>query len=532
MAHHHQGRLADAIDGYRQALKDRPGDIAAIAGLGAALRAAGKIADAVAILEAGCLEHPDQPALLNNLGNAQGAAGNWMAAEICYADALALKPDYVEALANHGGALSQLGDAGSAAEAFDRASALRPDLAVLPYEAGKAWHGAGDTAAAIERLGRAKALAPGRADIVNDLGNALFDAGDLPAAAAAFTDAIAIDAKFLEPCFNRANSHRALGRLAEALADYEAALTIQPEHAEVRWNRALTHLLAGDWAAGFADYDWRWRRSGGSELPAPGLPRWDGVTTVDRHVLIASEQGYGDTLQFARYLPIVAARAGKVTFSCPAPLAGLMAEAFPGIEVTSVVPDRVQADCAAALLDLPGLLWSDSGMAGGHGAYLSRGGVESVPCKRPMKIGIVWNGSPSHRQDTERSMPLDTLRSLIEVSGVSFVSLQLDGSDEIIRTGLAGRIADPTAGLGDFKATRDVISALDLVIGVDTAGLHLAGAMGKPAWLLLAKVPDWRWGLAGDDTAWYPSHRLFRQSMPGDWRSPVQAAAAELSRIL
>ncbi len=520
--HHREGRLADAIALYRELLAAVPGDVGALGGLGAALRASGDTAGAVDILERACRDHPDEPALHNNLGNALAAAGQWMAAEASYVRALELKPDYLEALGNLGGALGRLGDHASAAETFEKAAELRPDLSVFAYEAGRAWRRAGDAARAAECLRRALALEPERADIVNDLGNAVTDTGDLDGALHLFSRAVELAPTFMEARFNRANTLRAQGRLADALADYDAALALAPEHAEVRWNRALTLLLMERWEDGLRDYAWRWRRQGAVSDPLVQVAKWRGEPDAAAHLLIASEQGYGDTLQFARYLPAAARRVGRVTFSCPPPLVELMASAFPDIEVTASAPETLAADAGAdagaSLLDLPGLLWPDVGMATADAAYLAGGAAAAMP----RRIGLVWRGNPSQRLDSERSIPLSLLAPLARTPGVEFHSLQLGGGEEIRAAGLADHIADATAELTDFAATRRLLAGLDLVIGVDTAVLHLAGAMGVPAWLLLARVPDWRWGADGDKTPWYPVHRLIRQAIAGDWSAPVQ----------
>ena len=515
--HHRQGDLETAVELYQRILTKGPNTLGAIAGLGVARRTQGRVQDAINLLTDARDKFPEEPVLLNTLGSAFGAAGRWMEAEDAYQEALKHAPDYLEAQANLAMALRQLGDDLGAAEAFANAFRLNPNVHSLALEGAKSFRLAGrdeDARQLLEQLlGHSGLGAVEEANILNDLGNMAFDANKLESAIAYFTRAISLNDGFLEAFFNRANAWRALANVDNALSDYDAAMALQPNHAEVRWNRALTLLLAGRWVEGFGDYAWRWQRDGASPLLPPDLAKWDG-TKVEGRLVVMAEQGLGDTLQFFRFLRHVKERATAVTLVCDKRLTTLLSGQIPGVEVTDQ-KDVSDAVCGVYLMDLPAVLWPGDDLVLSSEAYLTCKDEHRCPPNGRLRVGLVWAGNPGHQDDAKRSIALSDVMTAIADVDCDLVSLQVGD----VRRELSHfpAITDTGGEFTDFADTANALSSLDVLITVDTAVAHLAGAMGVPVWVLLPYVPDWRWGLMGETSPWYKTVRLWRQPSVDDW---------------
>jgi len=329
------------------------------------------------------------------------------------------------------------------------------------------------------------------------------------------------------------------GRLAEAVAAFEAAMALAPGFAPARTQHAMTLLLRGDFERGWPEYEWRWRTEGFTP-PRRELtqPMWDGREFAGRTLLLHAEQGYGDTIQFVRYAPMVAQRGGRVLLEAPAKLTRLL-RGLPG--VAQVIPAGAALpafDLRCALMSLPGVfkttlssipapvqyLKADEGLAASWANRLGK--------SAGLRVGIVWAGRRSHVGDFNRSIKLAALAPLAGVAGVRFFSLQKDDTaGEANHPPEGMNLIDLTADLTDFADTAAVISQMDVIISVDTAVAHLAGALGKPVWVMLPFLPDWRWLLNRDDSPWYPTMRLFRQKMPEQWSEVVASVAAALGDL-
>ena len=406
------------------------------------------------------------------------------------------------------------------------------------------------------------------------LGGALAGLGHLEAAAAAWRRSLALDPQ--APSFYRTNLYwllANLGRYAEgervlreaaardlrsadvlaALGDAlvgqgrlepgreycDAALAIDPAHKRARFVRACANFLAGRYAAAWPDYAYRPSAPWLHKLP-PGATnrRWEGQDLGGQSILLYDEQGLGDVIQFARYAPLLAQRGAAVVLCCPPKLVGLMRR-LPG--VARVVPrDRhrpvPRTAWACSLADVPGVLGTELDSIPGDCPYLParRRSPGLLLPARQFRIGIVWAGSPINHRDRARSCRLGDFAPLIELPGAEFVSLQAGPRAEELRTsGWRGLIDDPGDRLVPLEAAADALLEVDLVITVDSMPAHLAGALGRPVWTLLAFAPDWRWMLERSDTPWYPTMRLFRQPGPGDWagafREVRRALAARLA---
>ena len=323
-------------------------------------------------------------------------------------------------------------------------------------------------------------------------------------------------------------------RPADAVAAFTRAAALGRSPALAHYHRGMAHLLAGNFADGWRDYEAR--------LAVPALrprmfdrPRWDGTPLRGRRLLVICEQGYGDVFQFIRLLPALRGQGGSVLFECPQELRELLAPLLAGIEVVPLsgfAPPATPFDCYAHLLSLPHLTGMTLESIPRDLAYLHAEALAPPP-RSPLpgalRVGVCWAGSPTHPQDLHRSMSPELLAPLARVRGVSLVALQKDRTHWPALPGLDSFIAPPPLPLSDFMATARAIMSMDLVVSVDTAVAHLAGALGKPVWLLLSRDGEWRWLLARDDSPWYPRMRIFRQQGLGEWGPVIGTVCAALA---
>jgi len=435
--------------------------------------------------------------------------------------------------------------AGAHAEAIDiyqRILDANPAFAPAWINLGVALRAEGRLDASIACLRRGVSLKPGDAASLSNLGNALRAAGRLDEAAAAHEEAIALDPATSSFVYNYALTQRDQGRLDAALVNFDAAEANGYNSPELKWDRALALLLQGDFARGFTEYEWRWKIA---DAKPRGIdtPVWDGEDLIDKTLWVHAEQGFGDTIQFVRYLPLAAARAARVIFECQAPLLRLFQNSAVcrGVRVVArdgkAPPDH---DVQSALMSLPRLVCADADTIPPVTPFLTPPGDTGVPAlaKGAIHVGIAWAGKPTHRNDRNRSMPLATLAPLFETPGVTFHALQFgDRGADILEQGFSALAQDHRGQIRDFADSAALVAGLDLVIGVDTALVHLAGALGRPVWTLLPFTPDWRWQTGREDSPWYPSMRLFRQTEPGRWddviarvRAALEIFAADRSR--
>ena len=423
-------------------------------------------------------------------GDLEGAVSHWKAA-------LDQNPEAAEIRYNLARGLADLGRTDQAEAVYLDLVRRSPDQVDALYNLGNLKMRGGDAGEAIQWYRRAVAKAPDRKDCLLNLGMAF----------------------------------KADGCLSEAEAVYRALIRRHGHWVMAHWNLAILLLSQGRWAEGFAEYQWRLKRF---ERPAfsESKPWWDGSPAHGQHLLLWAEQGVGDAIHFLRFAPFAARRVGRVTLCCHPGLTAL-AKGAAGVDAVCPFERPLPVfDLHAPLMSLPHLLGMDDPALSWTGPYLASSGAGGKEGRRDgrMRIGLVWSGNPAHTDDARRSCPPEALGPLADLSGVDLVALQKGAAAEAAgRAALGGRIFHLGPGLTDFAHTARVISGLDLVITVDTAVAHLAGAMGKPVWVLLPAVPDWRWMLKRSDSPWYPTARLFRQPRPGDWPSVVWSVCQLLS---
>jgi Flp pilus assembly protein TadD len=393
---------------------------------------------------------------------------------------------------------------------------------------------------AVESCDRALALKPDYPDVYANLCNALRGLGRLEEAVAAARKAIALRPGYIEAHNLLANALKAEGRIAEALPVFDRVIAAKPDNASAHFNRALALLTAGRFEEGWREYEWRWRwPEFPSARPPKSVPLWDGKPRADGTLLLWGEQGGGDTIQFVRYAPLVRARCARVVLAVRKEMMGLMAGA-PGIDRVVDRDDQAASGetfaACAPLLSLPRLMGTTAETIPAEIPYLTAPEDTAARWRDRLgtiegrKIGLVWSGNPKHANDHHRSCRLADMAALGDVRDAHFHALQIGGPAAQADAPPAGMTVERLDGeLDDFADLAGALTALDLVVTVDTAPAHLAGALGRPVWLALPFSPDWRWQLGREDSPWYPGMRLFRQASPADWSGVFERMAAALA---
>jgi tetratricopeptide (TPR) repeat protein len=531
------GDRTRAIEVYRQCIHLAPHLAHPHVELGVLLSVQQMLREAIEMLQRAIEIDPHDAVTHFHLGVALAHCGELQRAIAAYRGSIELDSNRPEPLANLGVLLRGAGDLAGALDAYYRALALLPESAEIHCNLGVALAQQDRTDEAIVHYERAIALDPGFANAHFNLANAMRKRDDHPCAIEIFRRAIELQPDLVQAWSNMGMSFGDLGEHAQALAAYDRAVELRPEWAEARWNRSLTYLLKGDFVRGWAEFDCRNQIEPPSSRTFPGQ-RWNGEDIRGKTIVLNYEMGLGDSIHFLRYVPLVAQRAGRVILEIQEPLRELC-ESVVGVDrVVSIQRGDPfdEYDCHCSLMRLPQLYRSDLATMPASVPYLRpsearrRKWLDRLgPRDSALRIGLVWAGSPLHQNDRQRSIPLSHLASLAAGPDIQFVSLQRGpASAQAAHPPTGMRLTDVSTDLENLADTAAVIELLDLVISVDTSVAHLAGALGKPIWILLAYVPDWRWLLEREDTPWYPTMRLFRQRKLGDWSDPI----ARLTRAL
>jgi tetratricopeptide (TPR) repeat protein len=530
-----QGRTDDAIAAYRRAIQLNGDYFEAYSNLGNALVDKGSLNEAVASYQRAIELMPGFAMAHNNQGVALKKLGRPDEAVAAFRRAIQLAPVYPEAHNNLGQALEAIGRLDEAVAAYRHAIQLKPDLAGAFCNLGNALFAQRRFNDSIAACRRAIELRPDMAEAHNNLGNALSAAGYLDEAIAAYGQALRLNPNYVQALSNLGGTLIDIGRLDEPQALFRRALQIDPDFPDAHWNLALFLLLRGNFAEGLPEYEWRWKVKAMPRPPRFSQPRWDGGDLNGRTILLHAEQGFGDAIQFIRYAPLVAARGGRVIVQCPAELKRLFSRT-PDIQVFAAGEPLPNFDFHCPLLSLPLAFKTDLQSIPSSVPYLSADPelVKAWRAKLPRgdncrRIGLAWAGAATHVNDRNRSILPADLAPLAQVKDAAFYSLQKgDAAKNLPPAGMD--LIDFTSDLKDFADTAAMIENLDMVIAVDTSVAHLAGAMGKPVWLLLPCNPDWRWMLHRLDSPWYPTMRLFRQQRAGQWRATIEETAAALRK--
>jgi tetratricopeptide (TPR) repeat protein len=531
------GETERAIAAYRRCAQLGPNESAAHAEVGILLSKVERPGEAVGFLKRAVELAPMSAEFHFHLGVALGNCGERERAIAAYERAIELDASMPEPHANLGVAYRAAGKFQLALAAYGRALELNAECAEVHCNLGVALAECDRMSEAIACYQRALAINPAFANAHFNLANALRKDDQHERAIEIFRRAIELNPGFVQAYSNMAMSFNDLGKHDLALQAYDRAVELKPEWGEARWNRSLTHLVFGNFERGWAEFDCRNRIDPPSSREFPGQ-RWNGEDLAGKTIVFNYEMGLGDSLNFVRYVPLVASRAGRVILECQEPLRELF-ESVAGVdEVITLRKGEayLRYDVHCSLMRLPELFHSDAATMPRTVPYLCPRRERVEKWRKRMgarsgkvRVGLVWAGSPEHQNDRQRSIRLDSFAPLAIAPGVEFFSLQ--------RGAAAEQAASPPRGMklidyaGDFENMADtaaVVEQLDLVISVDTSVAHLAGALGKAVWVLLAYVPDWRWMLDRGDTPWYPTIRLFRQARIGEWDSVMRDVAESL----
>lgn len=566
---HQRGQIAEAEHAYRALLGRDPSSLTGLANLALLFRQTGRADEGIALLRKALGIDPTFAGALYSLGNAEGARRRHGAAARAFRHVVALSPDHAYALNNLGNVHRDLGQWAEAATAYRRAALGGPGYADARVHLGIARQQLGDAAGAADSYRKALALDPGKVEALLNLGNVLLEGDAALPAARCYARALGLRPVSSDARGNYASAIRDLGRLDEAVAHYHAALAINPtdENAHnnlgntlnflgrpadavgcyrralrvnpngvlAHFDLGLTLLHLGRCREGWDEYEWRWGSGGLQRVRGLPQPLWDGSPAPGRTLLVHAEQGMGDAIQFLRYLPLVAERVGAIVLEIHQSLICL-AEDLP--KVVSVVPrggPLPPFDLHVPMLSLPRVFGTDLDSIPTTAPYMRVGSdlvTRWARCLEPaqgLRVGVVWAGSPTFKGDRQRSPRLAAMMPLFDVPGVHFFGLQMgDGRRDLEGRTMPACFTDLGPEIRDFADTAAIMETLDLVISSCTAPVHLAGALGRPAWVVLPFAADWRWLTEREDSPWYPTLRLFRQRAPGPWEEVVGRVAGAL----
>jgi tetratricopeptide (TPR) repeat protein len=479
----------------------------------------------------------------------------------------------LERLIREGTELLRLGRFEDVLATLDRALQLKADDVGLLADRVTTLVKLGRNAEALTGCARLLSLAPGSADVWNLRGTIHDALGRNHEGLADYERALALRPEFPEALSNRAHDLRILARYDEALegygraiaampeladawngrgnlfqeinrdedalADYRRALELRPDFAGAHMNEGLCRLRLGDFESGWSKHEWRWRVR--DLYPAArefAQPKWQGTENLaGKEILLHAEQGFGDSIQFVRYVPLVAATGATVLLEVPDELVSLVSGLSGVSRVITLAQRPPSFDFHCPLLSLPAAFGTKLATIPASIPYLEasaervRRWQTRLGQTKKLRIGLAWSGNATHKNDQNRSIALARLAPLLSLPGAEFLSLQKGVRPEDAAVMKDLPITDIAGELGDFADTAAVVSLVDLVIAVDTSVVHLAGALGRPVWILLPFSPDWRWLQSRDDSPWYPTARLFRQSAIGDWEGVIRNVKKELAKL-
>ena len=574
LIHFQRHNLERAHDAIGRALKINPRSVEASINLSFVLQAQGKNEDALRYLDNALKIQPTNLTALNNLGNLLWLLKRHDEALEPLNRAIAIKPNFVDALCNRGNVLialerfdEALTDIDSALNLSDRDpillnnranvlwalqrrdEALRTfdkafsidaqDLSVLK-DRGSALLFSEREQDALECFDRALAIKPHDVYFLYKRGTVLAKLGRFEEALACFDKSLDVDSSNVEALNGRGNALASLTRAAEAIAAYNKAIELDPETPEAHWNRSLTLLQLGNFEEGWKEYEWRWKTANFSTKPRNfDKPLWLGDAPLEgKVILLHAEQGFGDSIQFGRYIPMVAALGAQVIVEVQAPLKGIFSNLQGASKVIAFGEELPAFDFHCPLLSLPFAFKTELASIPRDVPYLTsdanlRAKFEGLlPQTQKKLIGLAWAGRSTFGGDRSRSIGLQRLAPILRVEGCHFVGIQKDlrdGDKELLST--FPNLTWVGEKLSDFSDTAALMSMLDVVISSDTSVVHLAGALARPTWILLEHKPDWRWLMDRNDNPWYPTAHLFRQMHPGDWDTVVASVTDALSAI-
>ena len=500
-----QGKLQEALETYQRALSADPNHFEALQGIGILSGQMGRFEEALKFFTEASAVQPNNFAVHFNRGKALKELKRYPEALAAYDKALSLKPDFAEAYNNRGTVLKDLRRYDEALSSFNKAIALKPGYT-------NAYNNQGATLVILQRHDEALA---------------------------SYDKALSLNPAYAEAYNNRGTALEHLRRYDEALASYDKAIDLKPDFAEARYHKGLLNLLLGNFEAGWRLHEWRWKTAQLEDFAKNfKQPLWLGDKPISgKTVLLHSEQGLGDTIQFARYVPLVEALCATVILGVPADLVALFRTLEGNPTLIAEGDTLPEFDLHCPLMSLPLAFGTTIDSIPAQIPYLAADPQQRLawhdrlgPKLRP-RIGLVWSGNPNNINDRYRSISLRTLAPLLN-EDYAFHSLQkeLRAGDRVALAEFP-QLHSHSEALHDFTDTAALVAELDVVITIDTSVAHLAGALGKPVWILLPYAADYRWLTERSDSPWYPTARLFRQGSIGDWSSVIENVISVLRSL-
>lgn len=487
----------------------------------------GMLRESEALCTAALESFSDDADILHLCGVIESENNNYPNAIISIKKALLINPNMPSAYNNLGVALAESGQLDDAIEAYSKAVSLMGEYAPAYDNLGLALKRNGKLTQAIECFKKAVAIDASHSKAWYHLGNSLYEIGDMDSAGKHLIRATELDPFFADAYGNLGSVYNEKKEASKAVECYRAAIRIKPDHANAHWNLSLALLLSGNFEEGWKEYEWRFALKD-SEQRTFLKPKWDGSHLKGKTILLYTEQGFGDAIQFIRFLPIIKNMGAKIIIECQKELTRMFGK-IKGVDtVISQGEPLPEFDLHYPLLSLPLALGinstniPDSPYISPDENEVGKWGELFNISPETLKVGLVWAGKQNHFKDRYRSVPAAVFAPLLEVAGTRFYSLQKRNQEKANIEGAKSLgITDFTGMFYDFSDTAAFIANLDLVITVDSAVAHLAGAMGKPVRVMIPFVPDWRWMEEGTKSRWYTSMTLFRQEEPGNWESVV-----------
>ncbi|HXA48451.1 MAG TPA: tetratricopeptide repeat protein, partial [Burkholderiaceae bacterium] len=534
-----QGKHAGAEIMFMRVLAVDQMNLSAHQGLAASLRAQNKISEAISCFQKILKIDAKQADAHLAIGEMQQAGNNFTDAIYNFEQALTIDPRSARAWNNKGLALQFQKKANQAVECYRQALAIDPQFVSAHNNLGNTFQDLARFQDAIASYRQTLRIDPNNSDAYNNLGSAYEAMKDYDQALDHYQQALKIAPTQTNALLNIGSIYQREMRLDEAKTYFDAALAIDANYVDALWNRAIVSLLSGNFAEGWRGYEYRWTRRNAPPKPEFNQPFWSGDADLsDKTILLYSEQGVGDTIQFVRYIDRILALGADIVLAVQPALKTLFTPSPRVNVITQIDSNLPPFDFQCPLASLPLAFKTDLTNIPAANSCLAvapdriRYWADKFSDYALPRIGIVWSGNPTHANDHNRSMRLETLSALWKRTDCGFFSLQKEVREIDIQTMRdATAIVDLSSDMSDYTETAAIIANLDLVISVDTSVAHLAGAMGAKVWVLLPFSPDFRWLTERSDSPWYPSMRLFRQPAIDDWTSVLDEVVSSLDSM-
>ena len=521
------GRFEEAALGFEKLQKLYPEFPPILNSLGIVYLQLGKYKDGCKLLEKSLSIDPKQSMVFYNLGRAHQNQSKLNDAAIAYKRAIKLDPSFIDAHDNLGMLLYTTGQFEEALKSFESIVKIKPELASGHNGLGISLYALGRYEEALSSLNNALAINQQHPQIFNNLGLVLHKFNQLEDAIKHYNHALQLNPDYADAYSNRGLTLQALKRTDEAEQDFDHCLALNPKHADAQWNKALIKISLGEYEEGWELYEWRWKSFSKKWARHYEKPLWLGEESLKgRSILIYPEQGYGDFIQFYRYIPKLQALGARIILETPAPLISLITESSTEVEIVESGRKLPKFDFQCPIMSLPLAFKTNLNSIPNKFPYVKAGPEkikawqEKLGVKTKKRIGLAWSGSKEHKNDHNRSIALAQLSSLLKMP-FEFHSLQKEIKGADLDSFENSAIRNHQDDISDFSDTAALIENMDLVITVDTAIAHLAGSLNKPFFLLLPFHADYRWMLDRSDSPWYVTGKLFRQNQVGDWGAMI-----------